>query len=162
MQQECKISRQGGDPHECKHLAADIALDVELVLRREGNLGSHADDGGDDCGHGDYDACHAADEGGEEAEPSSSEDERGGEQEDQVEDNAGHEEGVHDLGSDAEEGEDGDDFGREGDFGAGEEFAHEDFDGIEPKEGFGRRAKGYASVKGQGQLLISSLGSHEL
>lgn len=157
MQQESKVRRQGGDPHESKHLGADIALDVELILRREGNLGGHADDGGDDCGHGEDDAGHAADEGGEEAEPASSEDERRGEQEDEVEDDAGHEEGVHDLGSDAEEGEDGDDFGGEGDFGAGEEFAHEDLDGIEPEEGLWGGAEGYASVR-----IKVSFSSHHL
>lgn len=128
-----------------------------MILRREGNLGSNTNDGGDDCGYREDYACYAADEGGEETEPPSSEDERCGEQEDEVEDNAGHEEGVHDLRSDAEEGEDGDDFGREGDFGAGEEFANKDFDRIEPKEGFWLRAKGYTSVKVISQLPISSL-----
>lgn len=147
VQQECEISRQGSDPHKGKHLTANIALNVELVLRREGNLGGNTNDGGDDCGYREDDACHTADEGCEEAEPSSSEDERGGEQEDEVEDDARHEEGVHDLGSDTEEGEDGDDFGGEGDFGAGEEFAYEDFDGIEPEEGFWLGAEGYASVE---------------
>lgn len=161
MQQECEIRRQGGDPHKGKHLAANIALDVELILRREGNLGGNTDDGGDDCGHCEDDARYAADEGCEEAEPSSSEDERRDEQEDEVEDDAGHEEGVHDLGSDAEEGEDCDDFGGKGDFGAGEEFAHEDFNGIKPEEGFWGRAKGYASVEVRlaFNLVIGSLTS---
>lgn len=165
MQQECKICRQGGDPHECKHLDTNIALNVELILRRESNLGSDANDGGYDCGYRKDYACYAADEGGEEAEPSSFEDKRGGEQEDKVEDDAGHEEGVHDLRSDAEEGEDGDDFGGQSDFGAGEELANEDFDGIEPKEGFWTRAESYASVQFKVSVQArywSSLPSHEL
>lgn len=154
MQQEGKVGQQRANPHEGKHLAANIALDVELVLGREGNLGSNANDRGDDGRDGEDDAGHGADEGRAEAEPAGFEDERRDEQQDEVEDDAGHEEGVHDLGSDAEQLEDGDDFGGEGDSGAGQELADEDLDGVEPEEGFWGRAKGYASDEMRASVFI--------
>lgn len=56
MEQECQVGTEGPDPHECKHLRANVRLDVQLVLGREGNLGGDADDGGDDGCNGEDDA----------------------------------------------------------------------------------------------------------
>lgn len=146
MQQEGEIRQQCRYPHEGKHLAADITLDVQLVLRRQSNLGGHANDGGYDGRYGEDNAGHGANEGGAETEPAGLEDQWCDEEKDEVEDDAGHEEGVHDLRSNAEEGEDGGDFGRQSDSGAGEEFANKDRDRIEPEEGFGRGAESYAFI----------------
>lgn len=146
MQYKGKVGGQRGDPHKDKHLAANVAVNIQLVLGGEGNLGGDADDGGDDGGDGEDEASDEADEGRAQAEPARLEDQRGQEQQDAVEDGAGHEEGVHDLRADAQQRQDGDDLGGQGDAGAGQELADEDLDGVEPEEGFRRGAERDASI----------------
>lgn len=50
------------------------------------------------------------------------------------------------MGSDADQLEDGDDIGWEGDGGAGQQLVEQDIDGVEPVEFLGGRAVGYAFV----------------
>lgn len=52
VEEECKVSGQGTNPHQGKHLDTNVGPDIELVLGREGNLGGDADDSGDDGGDG--------------------------------------------------------------------------------------------------------------
>lgn len=137
MEEEGDDSEDGRDPHEDEHLDANLGGDVELVLRGEGDLGGDADGSGDDGGDADEQAGDECEDGEAEGEPASVESEGAQEHEDEVEDGAGGKEGVHDLGSQSEELQDGGDGSGEGDFGAGEKFADENFDRVEPVEGLG-------------------------
>lgn len=140
VEQEGKVCGQGSNPHKGKHFDADVGLDVELVLGREGNLGGDADDGGDDGGDGEDETREAAEQGEEQREPPRPHDQRRAQQQHEVDDGAGHEEGVHDLGSDFEQPQDGQDLGGQGNLGAGEKLADENLDWVEPVECPGRRA----------------------
>lgn len=140
VQQERKVGGQSPDPHKGKHLDANVGLDVQLVLRGEGDLGGHADDRGDDGGDGEDHARQPADKGDEQAEPAGAHDKGGPQEKDEVENSARHEEAIHDFGSDPQEAQNGLDLGGKGDSGTGEELTDEDFDGIEPVECFGGRA----------------------
>ena len=134
VQNKRQVRQQRANPHECKHLDANDGIDVELVLRRQGNLGRDAEHSGDDGGNGEQDAGYQGKEGDEGGEETGADDEGRGAHEDKVENGAGHEEAVHDLRADAEEGEDGGYLRGEGDLGAGEELADENVDGVEPAE----------------------------
>lgn len=145
VQQEGDIGGDGGDPHKDEHLDADIGFDVQLVLSCQGDLGSEADDGGNDSRETDDDGRNGAEERQPQTPPSSADDKRAHEHEDGVDADAGHEAAVHDLGADSEDGENGDGLGRQGDLGAGEKFANEHLDGVEPVELLRVRAMGNAS-----------------
>lgn len=63
VEQEGHVGKDGGDPHECKHLDSNVAADIELVLGRQGDLGGDADDCRDDGGDRDKDGCDGGEEG---------------------------------------------------------------------------------------------------
>lgn len=140
VEEEGEVGGDGGYPHEDKHADANVGLDVELVLGGGGDLEGDADGGGNNGSDGDEDGGDAAEDGEGEGEPSGADGQRGGEHEEEVEEDAGEEEAEHEALADAEESEDGEDLGGQGDLGAGQQLAHEDLDGVEPVERLGFRA----------------------
>jgi hypothetical protein len=107
VQNKGDVSQHGPNPHECKHLDANNGIDIKLVLRSQGNLGSDAESSGNGGGNGEQDGGYQGKEGDKGGKETGADDEGRGAQEDEVENGAGHEEGVHDLRADAEKGEDG-------------------------------------------------------
>ena len=152
MQEEGDITQDSGNPHETKHPDTNIGTDVQLVLRCEGNFRRDADYGGNDGGNADDDGGNSGEDAQRQAPPPRAKSEGSSEEEDGVEDGASHEEAVHDLRANLQHAEDSDDLGRESDFGAGEEFADEDFYGVEPVECFRFRAMGDSP---RGCILVS-------
>lgn len=146
MQQKCDDGEHGADPHECKHLDANLCANVELVLGGQGDPGGDANDGGDDGGDNEYNDGEQADDGEEEREQAAARGKGREEEQDGVEDGTGHETAVHDLGADAQELEDGDDLRGESNPGTGEQLANEDLDGVEPIELLWPGAKGDAFI----------------
>ena len=122
MENESDHGANGSNPHKHHHLDPNFGLDVELVLCREGKLGGKTNGRGNDGGHANEDGGDEGDNGDGEGEPSCADDEGGREHEAEVDDGAGCEEGIHDAGADAEERQNGVDFGGEGDGGAGKEL----------------------------------------
>lgn len=149
VQQEGDVGEDGGDPHEGEHLDANVGGDVQLVLRRQRNLGSKADDRGNDGCDGDERASNGAQEGQGQTPPSRADDEGREEDHAQVDANTGDEEAVHDLGANLEEFQDGDGLLWQCDLGAGEQLTNQHFDGIEPEPLLWLGAKGDTSARRQ-------------
>ena len=136
-----------GDPHEDKHVRADLSVDVEVRLRFGRVLESVADDSADDRGGQGQDHGGEREEGEREGPPPrlDGEDWRD-EDEDKVQHAGGQEKAKHDLRGNAQDREDGNNSGGDRDGGAREKLVHNDFDWVEPVECFGLGAVGYSPI----------------
>lgn len=134
LHKEGNQSNNGSHPHKGKHEDADVCADVELVLRRQGDACGNANHGSDNGRNGQQDARQAGYNDGDQAPPPREHHQRRSRQHHGVKDAAGHEERVHNLRSNPQELQDGDDFGGQRNLGASEQFVDENLDRVEPVE----------------------------
>lgn len=124
MEQEGDVGKDGGDPHEGKHLNTDVGLDVELVLCRQSDFGGNANDGRDDSDERDKNGGDSADDRKYQTPPAGAYDKAAEEHEDKVDADAGHKGSVYDFRANLEEFQDGDDLRRERNLATRKQFAN--------------------------------------
>lgn len=120
------------NPHEGYHLGADLDLDVQVGLRRQGVLEHQRHGGTNSCGNRCQDEGNEGEDAHGHTPPSRVKNYRGNENHQEVQDSTGKEKAEHNVRGNAKQAENFIDLGWQRDGCPGKELVFEDLDGVEP------------------------------